>query len=236
MTDRAQWSRLLAEAADNRVAQPGRICQLCVDMLSVTGAGVSMVTSSGVRDVISATDDLSARIEELQVTLGEGPCVDAALTGAPVLVSDIEAPHDIVVERWPAFLPAVAQSGVRAIFALPLRIGAIGLGAIDLYRTEPGPLSDDQLAGALLAADAAAIALLDLAVDEDAGLPDPLAGLSPYHPQVHQATGMVQVQLGVSTEDAFLMLRARAFTTGRPLVDIAVDVVERRLRFSVEDE
>ena len=194
-----------------------------------------MVTKTGNRGVVCATDDVSARIEDLQFTLGEGPCVDAAQFGAPVMVPDLRTPDDIVVDRWPAFLEGAGAAGVRAVFAFPLRIGAINVGVLDAYRSVPGPLRDGQLRAALLAADAAALALLDIDPTGDL-FSDNADARSTYQLQVHQATGIVQVQLGVPTEEAFLMLRARAFALGRPLVDVATDVVARRLRFSVEDQ
>ncbi len=205
-------------------------------MLGVTGAGISMVTATGNRGVVYATDDVSTRIEDLQFTLGVGPCIDAVHTGAPVLVADLDEPGDIAVDRWPMFMEGAATAGVRAVFAFPLRIGAISLGTLDLYRDQPGDLDSSQLSAALLAADAAALALLHLDIGRDDTFCDDLAARSTYQLQVHQATGMVQVQLGVRTEQAFLMLRARAFATGRSLVAVAIDVVERRLRFSTEDQ
>ncbi|HEY5457583.1 MAG TPA: GAF and ANTAR domain-containing protein [Acidothermaceae bacterium] len=214
---------------------PRRICQLSVHMLSISGAGISMVTKTGNRGVVCATDDVSARIEDLQFTLGEGPCVDAAQFGAPVMVPDLRTPDDIVVDRWPAFLEGAGAAGVRAVFAFPLRIGAINVGVLDAYRSVPGPLRDGQLRAALLAADAAALALLDIDPTGDL-FSDNADARSTYQLQVHQATGIVQVQLEIPTEEAFLMLRARAFALGRPLVDVATDVVARRLRFSVEDQ
>lgn len=205
-------------------------------MLGVNGAGISMVTKAGNRGVVCATDDISARIEDLQLTLGEGPCVDAVRTGSPVIVSDLSEPGDIAIERWPAFMEGASSMGVRAVFAFPLRIGAISVGAMDLYRDLPGELADKDVTGALLASDAAAIALLHLDSGEGDTFADDVDSRSTYQLQVHQATGMVQVQLGVPTEEAFLMLRARAFATGRSLADIATDVVARRLRFSLEDQ
>jgi hypothetical protein len=106
---------------------------------------------------------------------------------------------------------------------------------MDLYRTKPGLLSDAELSGALFAADAAAVALLDRDAGGESGSPGDFATPVTHEAQVHQATGMVKVQLDVSVEDAFLMLRARAFASGRSLADIASDVVEHRLRFSTED-
>jgi hypothetical protein len=204
-------------------------------MLGVTGAGISMVTAAGNRGVVCATDEVSARIEDLQFTLGEGACVDAVQAGTPVLVSDLGETGDLVVGRWPAFLEGAGAAGVRAVFAFPLRVGAITVGALDLYRDRPGDLTAGQLAAALMAADAAALALLYLSTGHPDSFADDTGGRAAYQMQVHQATGMVKVQAGVTIEEAFLMLRARAFATGRPVADIAKDVVERRLRFPEED-
>jgi hypothetical protein len=225
----------LSEATTSHATQCGRIAQLCVDLLEVTGAGVSMVTEAGNRGIVCATDDVSARIEDLQFTLGEGPCVEAVRFGQPVLIPDLAETADIAIDSWPAFLKGAGAAGVRAVFAFPLRIGAISVGALDLYRDRPGELTDDQLPAALMAADAAAIALMQFNVGGDDALSNELDFGASYQMQVHQATGMVQVQLGISTEEAFLMLRARAFAADRPLIDVAIDVVERRLRFSTED-
>jgi len=136
---------------------PQRIADLCVEHLDVTGAGISLVSDGGARGVICATDDLALQIEDLQLTLGEGPCVDAIGGGGPVLVPDLDDRRHLAPERWPAFLAAVAAAGVRAVFAFPLRIGVISLGAMDLYRRSSGPLGAPQLGAALLAAEAAAL-------------------------------------------------------------------------------
>ncbi len=225
---------MLFDADLERAAQPDRICALCVQMLGVTGAGISMMTAAGNGGIVCSTDDVSARIEDLQLTLGVGPCIDAMGRGAPVLVGDLIEPGDVAVARWPAFMEGAAEAGVRAVFAFPLRIGAITVGALDLYRDQPGELDGDHLPAALLAADAAALAVLNLDSPHPPGAWD-LDARTLYQPQVHQATGMVQVQLDISIEHAFLMLRARAFAAERPLIDVAIDVVDRRLRFSPED-
>jgi hypothetical protein len=234
--DHEAWARLLAEASIERASRPQRVAALCVEALRVTGAGISMVTARGNRGVVCATDDVAAQIEDLQFTLGEGPCVDAVRNRSPVMVADLTAPGDLAVERWPAFMAGAADLGVAAVFAFPLRIGAISVGAMDLYRDRPGELTAAETTKALVAADSAALSLLQF----ESGLGDTFAddadNRSSYQLQVHQATGMVQVQLGVSTEEAFLMLRARAFASGRKVADVATDVVARRLRFSLEDE
>ena len=235
MPDHNVWAKALAQAAAERGRQPQRICQLCVDLLDVEGAGISMVTQAGNRGAVCATDDVAATIEELQFSLGVGPCVDAVNAGRPVLIPDLDHPATIDVERWPAFMTAAAEAGIRAVFAFPLAVGAVRVGALDLYRRRAGELSSEQLAGALLAADAAALALIGLDVDAPEAFIASADARSEYHLDVHRATGMVQAQLEISTEDALLRLRARAFADGRPLNEIAADVINRRLRFDAED-
>lgn len=230
-----RWARLLAVSGPERAAHPLRICELCVDTLAVTGAGISMVTAAGHRGVVCATNDVSATIEDLQLVLGAGPCVDAAVSGSPVLVSDLGHSPDIATERWPAFMDGAATAGVEALFAFPLRVGAINVGVLDLYRDQPGELSAADLAAGLVAADAAALALLQLDVDGADAFADDHDSRASYHLQVHQATGMVMQQAGVTIDQAFLMLRARAFAASRPLAELAADVVARRVRFATED-
>ena len=239
MTDRDRWARMLREAATERASQPQRICELCVDMLGLSGAGISLVTVDGNHGVICATDPVSEAIERLQLTLGEGPCVDAAATRAPVLVPDLASPEGIAVGRWPVFLGAAQEAGAAALFAFPLLIGAVSVGVLDLYRGTAGELGRDELPAALMAADAAALAVLDYDTDSTSELArldaEGSGEVRFYDPVLHQATGMVMVQLGVGTQDAFLALRARAFASARPLSAIAADVVARRLRLSEED-
>ena len=227
---REQWARMLAAAAPERSAQPLRICELCVELAGVTGGGISVVTATRNRGVVCSTDVVSRQIEEMQLETGEGPCVDAARGGGPVMVSDLDALGDVLDSRWPVFLPTATKAGVRALFALPLRIGAIGVGVMDLYRDTAGPMTDEELSFSLMAADAAALSLLHLDGEDgyDAG-PSAIQDA-----RIHQATGMVSVQMGVSIDDALLLLRARAYASERRLTDVARDVVELRLRFSAE--
>jgi hypothetical protein len=208
------------------------VCAAAVSAVQVDGAGVTVMVSPTVRETMHATDRVAGELEEWQLTFGQGPCVDAFSAGGPVLAGDLRLADCLA--RWPVFTPAALGSGARAVFALPLQAGAIRLGVLDLYRTRPGPLSQHELADALAFADTAGMLLLDTAAGvkpETAELAwqrdDPTA----HHAQVHQATGMVLVQLGVSAEAAFARLRAYAFAHERRLGDVARDVVERRLRF-----
>ncbi|HEU5429141.1 MAG TPA: ANTAR domain-containing protein [Actinocrinis sp.] len=175
-------------------------------------------------------EPVSVALEDLQFTLGQGPALDAA-DGAPVLVADLAA----AAVRWPMFVPAAAELGVRALFALPLRIGAINVGVLSAHRANPGPLADGALGDAFALAEAVTLLLLhqqSTGTDERAGPSgeQPRAGSATYRAEVHQATGMISVQLGVSLAEALLRLRAHAYADGRAIAEVASDVVARRLR------
>lgn len=235
MTDQQEWLRLLAQPPGNGTSRSEQICRLCVERLGVTGAGIAMVTNEGNRGVVFATDETSARIEDLQFALGQGPCIDAVETGTPLLIADLNDGDGIDSDHWPVFRDGARKVGVRAVFAFPLRIGVITVGVLDLYRDVTGTLDPDQLLAALMAADVAALALLELDVSSSAAFSDDDTARSTYRLEVHQATGIVQVQLDVTSEAALLMLRARAFALGRPVTGVARDVIAHRLRFTRED-
>jgi hypothetical protein len=209
-----------------------RLCDACVAGLpGVGGAGLAVMSSLPAQQVRYASNPVSARVEELQVVLGEGPCVEAFSQGRPVLVTDLD--DSFWVRRWPVFAPAAVGAGARALFALPLQVGAVCLGVIDLYRDGPGVLVGDDLAEALAFADAATELLL--AEHLPGGQVSGSAQLFSHRAVVHQATGMVSAQLGVPMAEAFLRLRARAYAAERSLDDIAAEVVARRLRFGGAD-
>ena len=138
--------------------------------------------------------------------------------------------------RWPVFALAARQAGAAAIFAFPLRIGAIRAGVLGMYRTQPGPLSAAQLGDALVFADTATLLMLDApgqAVDgagAEAGPGGQPADLALHRAEIDQATGMLTEQLGTGIADAFIRLRAYAYVNDLRLTDVARDIVARRLR------
>jgi hypothetical protein len=206
-----------------------RVCRAAVQTLSASGAGVSVMTGDGGRGVGAASDPGSDRLEELQFTLGEGPCIAAYASRRPVLVPDLA---DGAMTRWPAYAPAVIERGVRAVFAFPLQIGAARLGVLDVFRDRAGQLTADELWHAVLLADATVAALLDQ--HEQAGGGADHADLDEAvedRAELFQAQGMVMVQLGVSVGEAMTRMRAYAYAENRRLGEVARDIVARRLRF-----
>jgi ANTAR domain/GAF domain len=227
------WGLVVAHAAGGSVAVE-HVGAVVVSASGVDAAAVAVVLSASPRETVYASDRVASELEELTLTVGEGPGVDALADG-PVLVADLTTWECLA--RWPVFAPAAAQAGVRAVFALPLRIGAIRLGVLDLYRAQPGELDPEQLADALMLADTMGALLLDEAGRDR---PHPEAPWPEHagaqHPVVHQATGMIIVQLGVTAAVALIRLRAYAYAHDRRLRDVAADVVARRLRFEPEPD
>jgi hypothetical protein len=201
-----------------------RLCVGSVDHLSASGAGVSVVGASGTREIIFATDQVSARIEELQVSLGEGPCIDVWSSRRPVIEEDLSRTSP---DRWPMFVPAARAAGAAAVFAMPLQVGLSRVGALDLYRDEPGGLSAADLTDAARLGDALTHVLLrleryDRGVDAEIG--------PTLSAEIYQAAGMVTVQLEVDIAEALARLRAHAYAEECPLSEVARDVVARTLR------
>lgn len=222
------------QAADATTVSTSRLCEVCAEVVRVDGAGLMLMSGDVQRGSICTTDAVSARIEELQYSLGEGPCVDAYRSDLAVREADLAHP---AVPRWPAFSPEALAAGVGAVFAFPLRVGSVRLGALDLYNADPGPLDDEQHADALVMADIAAEAVL---VMQAQALPGRVAAAleanAEFHFVVHQAAGMVAAQLGTSIAHAMVRLRAHAFGNERSLREVAADVVSRTLRFDTLDE
>jgi hypothetical protein len=205
------------------------LCEACTDILDVTGAGVMLMSGDVPRGSLCTTNAVSNLIEELQFTLGEGPCVDAHHQSRVVLEPDLAHPAS---SRWLAFTPPAVEAGVRAIFAFPLQVGMVRLGALDLYRDGTGSLSDDQHADSLVMADLIANWVLNVQANAPPGaVAEELDNGADFHFVVHNAAGAVSAQLGVSITEALIRLRAHAFSNNRLLRDVAEDVVARRLRF-----
>lgn len=206
-----------------------RLCVACAEVMEISGAGIMLMDSDRPKGSVCTSDKVSAVIEGLQFTLGEGPCVDAYLQGRPVGEPDLADP---AIARWMAFTPRAVEAGARAVFGYPLEVSGVRLGALNLYRDRPGDLTDDQHADAIVLATVAARAVIRM----QAGAPPGEIGSeleigTNFQFVVHQASGMVAVQLGVLPAEALIRLRAYAFTHDQLVADVAMEVVERRLRF-----
>ena len=217
-------------------AAADRLCELCVELLDVDAAAISLIfdgTNSGTLGVSSAA---ARTFDEVQFTVGEGPCLQSVADRGPVLVPDLGEPGQV---QWPMYTPVLLELDVRSVHALPIVLAGEYLGALDLFRHRTGPLSADQLVGALAAAALAELPLLDLLAEdlqETARDPDSTAWAelnSMFRVEVNQATGMLVGQLDVDPGEALVRLRAHAYATGRSATAVARDILDRRLRLEL---
>ena len=216
--------------ADGAGPAPARLCRMCADVMAMTGAGIMLISGDVPRGSVCSSNRVSALIEDLQYTLGEGPCIDAYGQDRPVLEPDLAGAGG---SRWVAFSPPAVAAGAGAVFGFPMRVGAIRIGALNVYRDHPGPLDDEQYADAIVLAGVAARAVLGMQAGASPGmLGADLEVGSDFRIVVHQASGMVSAQLEVTVGEALVRMRAFAFANDRPLATVAEDVVARGMRFS----
>ena len=133
-----------------------RLCHDCAAAVPVNGVSLAVVTDDGHQGVLAASDRAARLVEDVQFTLGLGPCVDASRLGIPILLPDLA---QSVARRWPGFGPPALEAGVGALFAFPVRADGTSLGVLSLYRNLSGPLQDDELAAALAYAESAVAVL-----------------------------------------------------------------------------
>ncbi|QYF74369.1 GAF and ANTAR domain-containing protein [Cryobacterium sp. PAMC25264] len=197
--------------------------------LGVTGASITVVVYRSSQATVCASDRLAARIDSLQLELGEGPHWEVATSRSPVLCPNLAVSSPAT---WPIFLPAARELGVGALFCFPMLLGAALVGVVDLYCIEPRPIDRDftthasYLAGRV--ASSAVQKALHAAEHHDSHESETTPSL---RREVHQATGMIISQLDVGATEAFARMQAYAFATGSSIDSVAHQIVTRTLRF-----
>jgi hypothetical protein len=229
----------LLAAVDGRrgVEAADRLCDACVALFDIDAAAISLVFDGSNSGTLGSSSAPARTYDELQFTLGEGPCLDSVASRAPVLVGDLADPDE---GRWPIYGPALLSYQIRGVFAMPVLVAGEYIGALDFFRAQPGNLEGEYFAGAIVAAELASVPMLDLLdADLQSAVNDPgsyvwteLHDLS--RAEVSQATGMLVAQLGVEPAEALVRLRAHAYATGRSSTDVARDILERRLKLEAD--
>lgn len=210
-----------------RSAEPTRLADQLVataaGSVAVTGVGLAWMDAGLPGVLVAATDEGARRVEELQFTLGEGPCATAAVRHRPVLVEDLAGRQG---SEWPGFTAGAVEAGVAAVFAFPLELGGVTFGVLDFYRNAPGSLSPADLAeaGALATVGTWVLMHLQPGIADEDRFPDLTERLADRL-QVHTAAGVLAQRLGLPVGDALNILRARAFAKGRPISELAQAVL-----------
>ncbi|MGZ5379638.1 MAG: GAF domain-containing protein [Mycobacterium sp.] len=230
----SKFEHLLFNALGNTrgVEAADRLCEACVVLLDVDAAAVSLVFDGANVGTVGASDPRARVLDELQFTVGEGPCLDSVASRAPVMVTDLA---DADAHRWPAYGPMMIDYEIRGVYAMPVVVAGEYVGALDFFCTVPRDLAGDQISGMVLAAELAQLPILDLlSKDLHAAFTEPdsnaWADLNALtRTEVSQATGMLMAQLNLDAASALARLRARAYASGRSATSVARDIIDRRL-------
>jgi transcriptional regulator with GAF, ATPase, and Fis domain len=204
-----------------------RLAGQCAELLDVSACGVLLVDHLGVLNLVAASTEEARRAELAQLQSAEGPCMDAYRTGTSIQQSVLTDPE----QPWPAFASAARASGFAAVHALPMRLRAETLGAMDLLNDVPGPLDDDTIALGQALADAATIGILhQRALARHEVIAEQLQTALNSRIVIEQAKGFLAERHAVSVDVAFGLLRGYSREQNRKLTAVAADVVEGRIQ------
>lgn len=195
----------------------------CVDLLDVDAAGVLLVDEQGRLVPVAATHGSSENLENLQILIREGPCLDAVRTSEPVHSANLEDDAD----RWPVFARQARAEGFRAAHAEPVVLRAEVVGGLNLFRREPGPLpgADQRIAHFL--GTAAAIGILHRRAQVNVEtVNQQLEHALTSRIVIEQAKGFLAARHALDLGTAFTRLRSHARSRRRPLADVARAVLD----------
>jgi GAF domain-containing protein len=230
MSDRTRFDqavRALSTSSDRHES----LCAPFLSVLPVTGVSISVLGGIAGPGTVCSSDREATRLDELQFDLGEGPCWQALASRRPVLTEDIRAKRP--ADAWPSLVRALDDVPITGVFAFPLSVGSLGIGAVDLYTENPARLHEADVADAVTLAGFAAWQVLRRVLDDQDSEEDSRDGApESSRREFHQATGMVLAQMGVPASDAALLIRGHAFSTGRSVLEVSRDIVARHLVFS----
>lgn len=229
MTSREQLiASTFVELADTLVADFDVIdflhtlARRSVELLDANAAGIMLADQRGRLQVLASSAEEARLLELYELQNNEGPCLDCFRTGLPVARTDLPAMRS----SWPVFTERLQQLGFHSAQALPMRLRNETIGALNLFRTEPGPLTEQDLGMGQAMADVATVGLLqERAIAASELLATQLHAALTSRIQLEQAKGMLAERTGFPMEQAFQVMRDYARSHNRRLSDVAVEII-----------
>ena len=228
MTREERLARTLVELADNLVDDFDIVDLLttlsdrCVEVLDIAAAGIMLVAPNGELRVMTSSSEAMRVVELFELQSQEGPCLDCYRSGEAVVNHDLAAPDS----RWPRFAAVALEAGFRSADAVPMRLRSQIIGALNLFRSEPGALNDRDVIVAQALADVATIALLQhRTVVAAEVVNEQLTGALNSRILIEQAKGIIAGRHHLDMEMAFSRLRTHARNNNQRLSDLALNVV-----------
>jgi GAF domain-containing protein len=238
MSHEALLARTLVDLADTLVDDFDIVDLLttlsdrCVEVLDIAAAGIMLVAPDGELRLMTSSSEAMRVVELFELQSQEGPCLDAYRTGQPVVNEDLAA----VNGRWPRFAVVATAAGFRAADAIPMRLRRQVIGALNLFRTEPGSLEDDDVIVAQALADIATVAILQhrTALEQNV-VNDQLSQALNSRVVIEQAKGMVAERERIDMVHTFDRLRRHARNHNLRLADVATHIVHGTIDISALD-
>lgn len=207
------------------------LCGPFLSALPVTGVAISTLGDPFGSETVCASDAAAAELDEIQLDLGEGPCWEAMLTGVPVLEPNVQTATS---PNWPMASRALRETGLGAVFAFPMRVGTLNVGAVDLYDQTSVALPATAVRDATALVHVVARHVLHRALVQAGGSSDERQQSEGRYSrrEVYQASGMLAAQTGTTAADALLLLRAYAHSAARSVRDLSADIIARNVDFT----
>ncbi len=193
------------------------LTERCAELLNIEAAGILLADPLHQLRLLAATSEQARELELFQLQADQGPCMDCYATGQPVSVADLQA----ATERWPRFVPAAIDAGFASVHAVPMRAAGIVLGALNLFGSLPGELTEADLLVGQTLTHIACVAILQEHSPTPATVLPQLRSALASRVIVEQAKGFLHHMLDVSVEEAFKVLRTYARAHGEHLTDVA---------------
>jgi len=238
MTRESLLISTLVELADNLVDNFDVIDVLtilsnrCVEAIDVDAAGVLLTSPEGDLQFVASSSESIRTLELFQIQSDEGPCVDCCRSGTAIVNHALEDSY----AQWPRFTPMAVAHGFRSVHCLPLRLRGRTIGTLNLFRTEQGPLSAEDVVVAQGLADVATIAIIQHRSTLDAiTLNDQLSHALNSRIIIEQAKGKVSQATNCSMDEAFDRLRAHARNHNVRLTEVAEAVVAGEIESDLLD-
>jgi GAF domain-containing protein len=198
----------------------------CISLFDADAAGLVLADAQGRLRMMASTGERSRIVEVQQLNVGDGPCVSCFTSGAVVTIDDLTGADT----PWRAFRSSALDQGFRSVHAVPLRLRDTTIGALNLFREQPGALNAADAAAARGLADVATIGILqERAIRERTLVTDQLQAALDSRIVIEQAKGVVAQTRGLAMDEAFARLRSYARTNNRRLHDVAENVIARTL-------
>ncbi|GAB3254755.1 GAF and ANTAR domain-containing protein [Nocardioides dilutus] len=232
MISTAQLSDLFVEIADTLVDDFDLVLFLqslarhVAVVSDASAVGLMLADHEGELRFMAASDESVEMLELLQLQTREGPCLDCYVSGEPVVDADLSGAGD----RWPVFAAASLEAGYVAVHAFPMKLRDSVIGSINAFSTQSGTLGDDEQRVIQGLADIATIAILqERAIARAEAVTEQLQSALNTRIVIEQAKGALARMQGVTVDEAFEIMRTRARSGRRRLVDIAGEVLTEGL-------